>query len=153
MVDSLERLWPDLEKRFNVHTLVLNLDNGPENNSHRTQFIKRIVDFSYAHNIKIRLAYYPPYHSKYNPVERVWGVLEKHWNRELLDSVEKTLALANTMTWNGKHPKVTFIEEEYSTGAKLTKNEMQSYEAKLERMTHLEKWFVDIIPPNFSCSL
>jgi len=23
---------------------------------------------------------YPPYHSKYNPVERCWGILEKHWN-------------------------------------------------------------------------
>ncbi|WP_419606290.1 ISAzo13-like element transposase-related protein, partial [Thiolapillus sp.] len=38
----------------------------------------------------MRLAYYPPYHSKYNPVERLWGVLENHWRGELLDSVEKT---------------------------------------------------------------
>ncbi|MCU7912076.1 MAG: hypothetical protein KZQ63_08390, partial [Candidatus Thiodiazotropha sp. (ex Lucinoma aequizonata)] len=26
----------------------------------------------------IQLAYYPSYHSKYNPVERLWDVLENH---------------------------------------------------------------------------
>ncbi|MEZ5325622.1 MAG: hypothetical protein R3F19_11225 [Verrucomicrobiales bacterium] len=27
------------------------------------------------HQITIKLAYYPPYHSKYNPIERLLGVL------------------------------------------------------------------------------
>jgi len=27
----------------------------------------------------IHLLYYPPYHSKYNPIERCWGILELHW--------------------------------------------------------------------------
>jgi transposase len=31
------------------------------------------------HKLNQRLAYYLPYHSKYNPIERVWGVLEHHW--------------------------------------------------------------------------
>jgi transposase len=35
--------------------------------------------------INIQLAYYPPYHSKYNLIERVWGVLET-WNGSLLDN-------------------------------------------------------------------
>jgi len=26
------------------------------------------------------LVYYPPYHSKYNPIERCWSALEKKWN-------------------------------------------------------------------------
>jgi len=47
-----------------------------ENSSSRTQFIKRLVEFSEKSNIKIKLAYYPPYHSKYNPIERVWGAYE-----------------------------------------------------------------------------
>ncbi|WP_374212299.1 transposase [Thiolapillus sp.] len=38
-----------------------------------------MTEFSDTHQIRIRLAYYPPYHSKYNPVERLWGVLENHW--------------------------------------------------------------------------
>jgi len=28
----------------------------------------------------IQLLYYPSYHSKYNPIERCWGILEVHWN-------------------------------------------------------------------------
>jgi len=83
IVDTLESLWLQLKKTYKVNTLVLNMDNGPENNSHRTQFIKRIVDFAYGNALHVRLAYYPPYHSKYNPIERVWGRLENHWERRV----------------------------------------------------------------------
>jgi len=61
-----------------------NLDNGPQQNSHRTQFMKRIQDFADKSNLSIILAYYPPYHSKYNPVERPFSSLEKHWGGEIL---------------------------------------------------------------------
>ena len=144
MIDALPDLWPQLEPRFKVQTLVINLDNGPENNSYRTQFIKRIVMFSYRYNVNIQLAYYPPYHSKYNPIERVWGVLENHWNGEILNSVQKTLGLARTMTWNGKEPTVKMLDGNYKTGIKLTKKEMAVYESIIERMPKLEKYFVKI---------
>ena len=45
----------------------------------------RLTAFADAFGLTIQLAYYPPYHSKYNPIERVWGVLEQHWNGDLLD--------------------------------------------------------------------
>jgi len=32
-----------------------------------------------------RRSHYPPYHSKYTPVERPFGWLEQHWNGSLLD--------------------------------------------------------------------
>ncbi len=98
IVDALESLWSKLKKTHKIHTLVLNMDNGPDNNSHRTQFIKRIVDFAYSNSLHVKLCYYPPYHSKYNSIERVWGRLENHWNGELLDSEEKVMGLASTMT-------------------------------------------------------
>ena len=34
-----------------------------------------------------QLVYYPPYHSKYNLIERCWGILEIHWGGTLLNSV------------------------------------------------------------------
>lgn len=146
MIDALEMLWPTLDERFNLHTLVLNLDCGPENSSRRTQFIKRLVEFAHKHTITIRLAYYPPYHSKYNPIERVWGVLENHWNGELLNSVEKVLGLARTMTYKGIHPVVQLVKGIYETGVKLTKKAMQVYEHMITRLPELENWFVDIPP-------
>ena len=63
----------------------------PENSSRRTQFIKRLEEFSIDYDVEITLLYYPPYHSKYNPIERVWGAVEKHWGGALLDT-EETIA-------------------------------------------------------------
>ena len=79
IVDCLEQWWSSVRERFaHIRTLVINQDNGPENHSRRTQFLKRIVEFAHKYHLNIRLAYYPPYYSKYNPIERTWGVLEKH---------------------------------------------------------------------------
>ena len=104
MVDAIEDLWGAFENQSDLHTIVINADNGPENSSRRTQFIKRIVEFARSKSIDGQLAYYPPYHSKYNPVERVWGVLENHWRGEILDSVDKAIGLAKAMKWKGKNP-------------------------------------------------
>ena len=109
MVDALEHLWPTIKEKYNPHTLVLNMDNGPENNSRRSQYMKRMLNFSQEHFINVSLAYYPPYQSKYNPIERVWGRIENHWNGELLNSIEKVLGLARTMTWKGRNPVVNLI--------------------------------------------
>jgi len=146
MIDSLESIWPEIEQKYNPHTLVINSDNGPECNSHRTQFIKRIVEFAISKGITIQLAYYPPYHSKYNPVERVWGILEKHWNGEILDSVDKVLGFAGTMTWNGNNPVIRMVKGTYNTGVKVAKKAMKKYESMLKRLPGLEKWFIEISP-------
>jgi hypothetical protein len=67
IVDILEDFWKTYKTRFkDIHTLVINSDNGPECHSRRTPFIKRICKFSQENNIVVKLAYYPPYHSKYN---------------------------------------------------------------------------------------
>lgn len=145
IVDSLEHLWPMLKEKYDPHTLVLNLDNGPENSSRRTQFMKRLVEFSHGHCVNISLAYYPPYHSKYNPIERVWGRLEKHWNGELLSSIDKVLGLARTMTWNGRNPIVNLITKTYKKGVSLTKAAMNKIEDKILRISGIEKWAVDIL--------
>jgi hypothetical protein len=34
-----------------------------------------MIEFADKNNLEIVLAYYPPYHSKYNPVERCWGIV------------------------------------------------------------------------------
>ena len=144
MVDSLEDLWPMIKARFNPHTIAINADNGPENNSRRSRFMKRLVDFAIQHEVSISLIYYPPYHSKYNPIERLWGVLENHWNGQILDNVEKILGLARTMTYNGINPVVTLVNETYKKGVKLTKKVMQQLEKMIDRVQGIEKWAVDI---------
>jgi hypothetical protein len=145
IVDRLRDWWEFHKIRFpEVTKLVLNLDNGPENHSRRTQFLKRMVGFARQYRLDIDLAYYPPYHSKYNPIERCFGILELHWNGVLLDSVEAVLGYAETMSWKGGHPEVVLVEAEYSTGVKLGREEMDALESAITRLPTLEKWFVSI---------
>ena len=105
-----------------------------------------MVDFSQESGITIDLAYYPPYHSKYNPVERCWGILENHWNGSILDSIEAVVGCASSMTWKGQHPVVKVVDTVYEKGVKLSKVAMRAVEAKLQRLTALPRWFVSIEP-------
>ena len=65
LVDRLIDWWETVKERFaQITTLVINLDNGPENHSRRTQFMQRLVEFVQRYGITICLAYYPPYPSR-----------------------------------------------------------------------------------------
>ena len=102
MADCLDLWW---SKRSGAHAkigrLQIDLDNGPQIASSRTQFMKRMVEFSDRTGLEVELVYYPPYHSKYNLIERCWGILEQHWNGALLSTIETALSWAATMTWKG----------------------------------------------------
>ena len=122
IADCLEQWWTTNQDRFGyLRELVINLDNGPNNSSLRTQFIKRMVEFADRHNLRIVLVYYPPYHSKYNPIERCWGILEEHWNGTLLNTVDTVFEWTRTMTWKGVCPSVTLLDQTYETGVRLAK--------------------------------
>lgn len=110
IVDCLYDWWERVRLRFaQITTLVIKLDNGPENHSHRTQFLFRMVEFVRTFGVKVLLAYYPPYHSKFNPMERGWGVLERHWNGAILATIETVEHWMTSMTWRGRHPEVEMI--------------------------------------------
>lgn len=145
LLDRLIDCWEMLKERFShIKTLLINLDNGPESHSRRTQFMQRLVGFARQYHLTVRLAYYPPYHSKDNPIERCWGILEQHWNGALLDSLQTVIQYASTMTWKGKHPVVSLVTTTYQTGVKLTKEAMDLVEKQIQRLPDLKKWFVDI---------
>ena len=69
------------------------------------------MQWAQATELTVELVYYPPYHSKYNPIERCWGVLEVYWNGELLDSEEAVLGFAANMTYAGRHPHVDRVTQ------------------------------------------
>jgi hypothetical protein len=125
---------------------VINADNGPENSGARSQWLKRLVEFSAHQEIKVQLAYYPPYHSKYNPIERVFGVLENYWNGDPLRTVRKALEMAEGMTYNKVHPVVGMVPIVYPKGVKLTNQERCLYERALDRLPDLKKWSITILP-------
>jgi transposase len=147
LVDRLVQWWTSVQARFStITTLVINVDNGPENHSRRTQFMQRLVEFVRLSGLHVRLAYYPPYHSKYNPIERCWGILETHWNGALLDSVDAVMNFIASMTWRGVHPVSELVTTVYETGVRLTKEAMELIESQIVRLPGLDKWGVDITP-------
>lgn len=147
IVDCLQEFWTAVRSSFpHVKTLLLNLDNGPENHSRRTQFMARLTAFADAVGLTIQLAYYPPYHSKYNPIERLWGVLEPPCNGDLLDSRQTLLPLASTMTYNGFSPSIRLMQTPYQTGVRLSGRAMTDLEHRFQPLVGLDKWFVRIIP-------
>jgi len=147
ITDCLQQWWDQTKERHgHVRQLVIDLDNGPENSSFRTQFMKRMVAFADRNDLEIVLVYYPPYHSKYNPIERCWGILEKHWNGTLLDSVPTVLEWAQSMTWKAIHPVVQLLDKVYEKGVRIAKKAFQAIEERLERHETLPKYWVRIQP-------
>jgi Rhodopirellula transposase DDE domain len=148
IVDALEAWWAALEETEQVAMarLQIKMDNGPESSGRRTQFLHRMVEFCDAIGKPIQLLYYPPYHSKYNPIERCWGILELHWNGTKLVDVETMVEWAKSMTWKGIHPIVALSRKAYQKGVALRKRAMHAVEARLERHLELPKWDILIHP-------
>jgi hypothetical protein len=148
MADCLERwLQEHAAALREVRQLVLDLDNGPENSGQRSQWLLRMALLARRYQWVVVLVYYPPYHSKYNAIERLWGILENYWRGELLDSEAAVLGYAARMTYNGVHPRVHRCTEKYAKGVKLTKAERKRLEKRLRRKAGLEKWAIEIPPP------
>ncbi len=146
-VDALQMWWRQVRRGHrHIKRLVIYLDNGPKNSGRRTQFLKRMVQFADWSGLEIRLVYYPPYHSKYNPIERCWAALEKKWNGVLLDGLKVVLQCALRMTWKGRHPTVKRLWGEYPDGVRVPAKEMKQIEARLQRSASLPDYDITIAP-------
>ena len=152
IVDTLEAWWAALDEAEQVAMarLQIKMDNGPESSGKRTQFLHRMVAFCDAIGKPIQLLYYPPYHSKDNPIERCWGILEVHWNGTTLVDVETMVEWAKTMTWKGIHPLVELSRKVYQKGVTLSKQAMRAVEDRLQRHPELPQWDILIRPVSTS---
>lgn len=148
IVDSLIQWWKTItpEQMQDIELIQMKVDNGSESSGIRTQFLKRMIDFVDQINRPIKLLYYPPYHSKYNPIERCWGILELHWNGAKLVDVETMLSWAANMTWKGMYPILNLSKIAYQKGISLTNKAMKQVEARLQRNPLLPKWDILIQP-------
>lgn len=152
IVDAMESTWNTLEEQDKEETslIQIKMDNGSESSGNRTQFLHRMVQLVDAIGKPVQLLYYPPYHSKYNPIERCWGILEQHWNGTKLIDAETMLAWAKSMTWKGLHPVVELSRQVYEKGISLGKAALQAVEARLKRDATLPKYDILINPASTS---
>jgi len=105
-----------------------------------------MIGFSENTGLQIHLIYYPPYHSKYNPVERCWSNLERHWNGEILNSVDKAIKWASTMTWKGIKASVSLIDKVYEKGFRLPRKKWSNINLKLSVLQIYQNGTLEFYP-------
>ena len=147
LVDGLEMWWMVRKAELaNIKKLVINMDNGPECNGHRSQFLQRITEFADSAGLEVHLIYYPPYHSKYNSIERYWAGLERSWNGYLLDSMRTVVRRAESFSWRGMNPMAVLVDEDYEKGITLSHKEKAVLEKRLDRSLSLRWWDIRVKP-------
>lgn len=140
IADCLSSWWQENKQIYSeLEELAINLDNGSAIRNNRTQFIKRMVNFADQTKLRIKLIYYPPYHSKYNPIERCWAVLENYWNGAILNTIDAAISWASNMTWNLVSPIVHLVKETYDKGVIVPPDELQNFLPYWERDEFLPK--------------
>jgi hypothetical protein len=147
LVDGL-LLWWNERKRdpSDIKGVVINVDNGPECSGHRSQFLLRMVEFVDMTQLTVRVIYYPPYHSKYNAIERYWAGLEKSWNGYLLNTVNDVLNRSANFLWKGLRASVRLLDTVYEKGVKLCRKERTQLEQRLQRSTEYPWYDITIHP-------
>ena len=148
IVDTLAAWWQGLSatEQGEIDRVQITMDNGSESSGVRTQFLHRMVQCADTIGKPLQLLYSPPSHSKDNPIERCWGMMEWHWNGAQLIDVETMLEWAKRMTWKGLKPVVEISRTGYTKGVSLSKVAMRAVEARLERNPLLPKWDILIHP-------
>lgn len=146
-VDCIENYIKYKLEKYNIKKLVIFLDNGPENSSRRKLWIKCLHELAIKYNIVIELVYYPPYHSKYNKIERYWARLQISWNGLIIDTLDKLITIIKRVTWKSINTKVYLNTKEYQKGIEIPKQEFDKIEKNyVIREQGIEKWSLVITP-------
>ena len=148
IVDTLAAWWQGLsaKEQGEIDRVQIKLDNGSASRGVRTQFLHRLVQLVETLGKPLHLLYYPPYHSKYNPIERCWGLMALPCNGAQLIDVETRLEWAKRMTWQGWHPVIARSRKVYAKGVSLSKAARRAVDARLERKPLSPNWDILIHP-------
>jgi len=122
--DSLRNWWYNFgQYAYPQATSILTLcDGGGSNNSHNYLFKEDLQKLVNEINVEIRIAHYPPYTSKYNPIEhRLFPHVTKACQGVVFKSVELVKELMEkTKTSKGLNVIVQIIDKVYQTGRKIS---------------------------------
>jgi hypothetical protein len=124
--DSIRYWWETYGKqRYPLASSILLLCDGGGSNSSRHYIFKQdlqaVVDEI---GVEIRIAHYPPYTSKYNPIEhRLFPHVTRVCQGVILHNVQQFKDLmATATTRTGLKVFTTILEKSYQTGRKVAEN-------------------------------
>lgn len=124
--DCLRNWWYD-KGQFqypNATSILMLCDSGGANSCRHYLFkedLQKLVDLI---GVRIRVAHYPPYTSKYNPIEhRFFPHVTRACQGVILKSVDTVKSLMEkTKTKTGLQTTVTIIDKTYNTGRKVAQD-------------------------------
>lgn len=130
--DSIRYWWNNYGKnRYQLATSILLLCDGGGSNSSRYYVFKEALQALVNEiGIEIRIAHYPPYTSKYNPIEhRLFPHLSRACQGVIFDSLNTVSELmAKATTQKGLQVFTTIIDQTYQTGKKVAKGFKETME-------------------------
>ena len=146
--DSIERWWGGQGRALypRATSILLLCDGGGSNSASQYLFkegLQRLVDRL---GIEIRVAHYPPYCSKYNPIEhRLFPHLTRACQGVIFESVELVKELMEkARTSTGLRVTVDILDKVYRTGRKYAEGFKQSMEIVFD--TILPRWSYRAVP-------
>jgi hypothetical protein len=146
--DSIERWWASRGRAFypRATSILLLCDGGGSNSASQYLFkedLQRLVDRL---GIEIRVAHYPPYTSKYNPIEhRLFPHLTRACQGVIFKSIELVKGLMEkAKTSTGLQVTVDIIDKVYQTGRKYAEGFKEDMKILFDEI--LPKWNYRVVP-------
>lgn len=146
--DSIKNWWVD-QGQYDyprATSILLLADSGGSNSCRHYIFKENLQKLTDDLQIEIRMAHYPPYTSKWNPIEHR---LFPHITRALQGVIFSSYRLVqelmeNTKTKSGLTVKAKIITKSYETGKKVAAGFKESMKIKFD--DYLGKWNYRAIP-------
>jgi hypothetical protein len=146
--DSIERWWERHGRRQYPHAkrLLLLCDGGGSNSASRYVFKEELQELADRLGLEVRVAHYPPYCSKYNPIEhRLFPHVTRACQGVVFHTVQIVKALVEkTKTSKGLAVTVDVIDKAYETGCKCAKGFKQNMRIVFDDL--LPKWNYRAVP-------
>lgn len=145
--DSLRWWWQHYGRHDypDATSLLLLCDGGGSNRSNTYLFKLDLEQFAQETGLAVRVAHYPPYTSKYNPIEhRLFPHLTRACQGAILHSVELVQELmAKAATSTGLRVTVNLLKKVYQTGRQVADVKER---IRLIRDEVLPNWNYRILP-------
>lgn len=146
--DSLRYWWQHYGSKhyLGASSILLLCDGGGSNSARHYLFKQDLQALVNELGVEIRIAHYPPYTSKYNPIEhRLFPHVTRACQGVIFENVELVEELiAKTKTKTGLQVFATILDGAYKTGRKVTEEFKRTMEIVFD--DYLPKWNYTAVP-------
>ena len=150
--ECLAQWWLEHGRKRYPHAqrLLILCDGGGSNASNRHLFKEELQRLADRLGLELRIAHFPPYCSKYNPIEhRVFPHVTRACQGVIFESVELVRDLiSRTRTQTGLRVTTSILDRMFATGRKVAKDFHRT--CRILRDEHLPKWNYRVQP--LSCT-